>query len=401
MITAAMEGSVIHRRVTSDEPATLGLRFELIDRITGFRQLESKWRKLEECCKGAILFQTFDWCRNCIEHSLLYRPVEPRIFTAWQNGDLVAVLPLCQQNNRGMKVLTGLSEPFQQYTDLLLAPGEDGEAIFGQFLQAMWRCGADYLHLGQVREDSTLFSAMNGRVPVSGEADAAPYVALSGWPDFGSYHRETVKSKTRKNMRNARNRLERTAPVSHHVARKGELLAQVIDRSFAGRAAWLERQGLTSRAFRDTGFGGFVERFKQPGATDFETVAFSLVHGDQPIADQWGFVHQGRYYAFIAGWDETYEEASPGKLHLGAIIEDCFGEGIETADFMIPAARYKFTWATGAEPVRDHVLALSARGVIHNRIWLDFLRPAAKKLAYALPAGLRAKLFQLFMPMRD
>ncbi len=80
------------------------------------------------------------------------------------------------------------------------------------------------------------------------------------------------------------------------------------------------------------------------------------------MADQWGFVHKRRYYAFMARWDEGYEEASPGKMQLGAILEACHGEGIDVADFLIPAARYKFTWAREAVPVQDHVLALTVRG---------------------------------------
>lgn len=400
MISAAMDGA-LHRRANTEDIVVAAGCASLIETIDGFFEIEAAWKELEARCKGAILFQTFDWCRNCVEHSLDHNPVEPRIFAIWRGGELSALLPLCLKDNQGLNVLTGLSEPFQQYTEMLIAPGEDAAAIFGEFLGLMRRAGADYLHLGQVREDSALFAAMEGRVPVSGEADAAPYVALSDWPDFDSYYREAVKAKTRKNMRNARNRLERTAPPKHHAARDGELLAHVIDRSFAGREAWLERQGLTSRAFRDSGFGGFVERFKRPDHIGVETIAFSLTHEDKPIADQWGFVYRGRYYAFMAGWDSEYEQVGPGKLHLGSILEECFTQGIETADFMIPAARYKLTWATGAVPVRDHVLALSMRGVIHNRLWLDFGRPVAKKLAYSLPTGLRSKLFRILMPSRD
>lgn len=386
--------------IGSEAPALPELTVTAVRDIGAILAMEQEWRSLEARCQGALLFQCFDWCSVFLDHAMQHMDGEPYVYAAWRENRLVALLPLGMRRNRGARVLTGLTEPFQQYTELLVAPGEDSRAIFGQFLQAMKSSGADYLHLGQVRADSALHAAIDGIVPPSGETDAAPYVALSQWPDFESYHK-TIKAKTRKNMRNARNRLERSAPVQHGVATSGTLLAQVIDRSFASREAWLERLGLTSRAFRDTGFGPFLQRFKEPDQTGVSVIAFSLTHGEHPVADQWGFIHQGRYYAFMAGWDDSYEEASPGKLHLGAILESCYEHGIDVADFMIPAARYKFTWATNAVSVGDHVTALTMRGRLHNRLWLNFARPLAKRLAYAMPSELRVRLFRLIIPVKD
>jgi CelD/BcsL family acetyltransferase involved in cellulose biosynthesis len=362
-----------------------------------FDALEPQWRALEEISEGAVLFQSFDWCRNFLDHAQPLGQIELRIFTFSDERGLAALLPLAMQEKSGIKVMTGLSEPFQQYTDMLARPGIDVKAAFAAMLTSIRAGGADSLHLGQVRHGSTLHRAIDGVVPVSGEADGAPFVPIGDFASFDAYHK-TVNAKTRKNMRNARNRLERDAPVRHDVARSGEVLAQVIDRSFEGREAWLGRQGLTSRAFRDSGFGAFLARFKQPGTIGIDTIAFALMHGDKPVADQWGFVHKGRYYAFMAGWDEAYEEASPGKMHLGEILEACHGEGIKVADFLIPAARYKFTWANEAVAVQDHVMALSLRGKLHNSLWLNFTRPLAKRAVYAMPPQMRAALFKAVMP---
>ncbi|MFZ1814970.1 MAG: GNAT family N-acetyltransferase [Rhizobiaceae bacterium] len=358
---------------------------------------EADWRMLEAATPTPCLFQSFDWCMNFARHAAERNEETFEVFVVSRDGQPVAILPLAIRMNQGIRVLTGMSEPFQQYTDMLVSRSVSPRAAFKAMLPVMRSRGADYLHFGQVRADSVLAQAIEGTVPVSGEKDAAPYVQLSDWPSFEDYQK-SINAKTRKNMRNARNRLERDAPVSHEVAHEGAGLAGVIDRSFEGREAWLERQGLTSRAFRDTGFGEFVARFKDQAQSGVDTVAFSLRHGDKPIADQWGFIHKGRYYAFMAGWDNALEESSPGKMHLGCILEACHAEGLDCADFMIPAARYKFTWAREATPVHDHVMPLTLRGTIHNRVWLDFLRPLAKKLAYAIPPKLRAWLFRLLLP---
>lgn len=369
--------------------------------VEGFQALEQEWRRLEEANATPCLFQSWDWCDNYIRHTIdMQQQLRLRILTVRQGPRLVALLPLCVQSNKFAKVVTGLTEPFQQYTEMLLAPGVDAREVFSMMLRSLRDTDADYLHFGQVRIDSNLRRAMEGVVAPSGEEDGAPFVEIGDYPDFEAYHK-TVNAKTRKNMRNARNRLERDAPVNHSVSRSGDELAEVIDRSFEGREAWLERQGLTSRAFRDKSFGIFLDRFKHPDRTRIGTVAFCLRHGANVVADQWGFIHKGRYYAFIASWNLGYEEASPGKMHLGEILANCHRLGVKTADFLIPAARYKFTWAKEATPVHDFVLPLSWRGRLHNGLWLNFLRPLAKKTLYRIPAGLRAKLLHALLPMKD
>ena len=377
------------------------LKISVTRSVDGLLAMESDWRALEAQADTACLFQSFDWCANYVRHAGDTQPLAVRVLSAWQGERMVALLPLSVQTNNGARVLTGLTEPFQQYTDMLVAPGVDAKIVFAEMLRSLRGSDVDYLHFGQVREDANLFRALDGVVPPSGEEDAAPYVRIGDFPDFDTFHKSVVNAKTRKNMRNARNRLERDAPVVHEVARAGPLLGEVIDRSFEGREAWLERQGLTSRAFRDQNFGAFLDRFKHPERTGVETVAFSLSHGGRTIADQWGFIHRGRYYAFIASWDPAYEEASPGKMHLGEILAACHGLGVEVADFMIPAARYKFTWASEAVKVRDFVMPISWKGRLHNALWLNFLRPLAKKIAYSIPVSLRAWIFRKVMPIRD
>ena len=106
-------------------------------------------------------------------------------------------------------------------------------------------------------------------------------------------------------------------------------------RTYEGRAAWLERMGLTSRAFDDVGFEDFLARLEATDETGVELLAMSLMLDDAPIAEQWGIVHDGCYYAFISSWDGAYEDSSPGRLHLGDVIEACYARGLRRVDFII------------------------------------------------------------------
>ncbi len=363
------------------------------------RALEPEWRNLEAVAQGAIFFQSCDFARNAAEHFAAYRDRDLFVCAVHKGDILVALLPLRLQRKKFRTILSGLGEPFQQYTEMLLAPGHDAVAVFAPMAAELARSGADYLYLGQVRRDGPLFAAIDGRVPVTGEEKGAPSVELAGWPDFETYHK-TIKSKTRKNMRNARNRLERDGTLNHEVAFEGPVLDGVIARTFAGRTEWLERMGLTSRAFHNTGFESFLDRFKTGGGAGVTTIAMSLRLDGVPVAEQWGFVHNGRYYAFISTWDAAHEESSPGKLHLGEVIKACYDQELTSADFMVPVVPYKLTWASDVTPVGDHVLPISLRGRLYGGLWLKVLRPLAKKIAYAVPRDLRRTIVEKIFARR-
>lgn len=380
-------------------PARQAYRLDIARTREEVLALEADWRALEAAAEGAVLFQGFDFSRDAVEHFAAYGDGDFFVCTVRAAETLVAILPLRLQRKKLRTVLTGLGEPFQQYTEMLLAPGHDAAAAFGPIEAELNKSGADYLHFGQVRRDGALFAAIDGRIPATGEEKGAPSVPLADWPDFDTYFK-TIKSKTRKNMRNARNRLERDGTLAHDVAFDGAVLDGVIARTFAGRAEWLERMGLTSRAFQNTGFEAFLDRFKTGGASGVTRVAMSFRLDDTPIAEQWGFVHNGRYYAFISTWNAAYEESSPGKLHLGAVLEACYAEGLATADFMVPAVPYKLTWASHVVPVDDHVLPISLRGRLYGGVWLKVLRPLAKKIAYAVPRDLRRAIVEKFFAGR-
>lgn len=363
----------------------------IVRTLTDIDAVKSDWLALETQAEGATFFQSFAFCRVAASHAERSGAARFFVCCVYDNKTLVGLLPLTLMKKDVRTILTGFAEPFQQYTELLVAPGYEPLAVFDNMYPHIRTSGADYVHLGGVRKTGPLHEAIHGRIANIGAVEGAPVVHLTEWPDFETYFK-TINTKTRKSMRYARNRLERTGAVSHTVSSEGEHLRAVIDRTYAGRADWLKRMGLTSRAFQNAGFSEFLNRFKAPEFTNIAVLAMSLMHEDRPIADQWGFVHKGRYYAFMSTLDTAFEEASPGRMHLGEVIKTCFEKGVDTADFLVPAVPYKATWARETVEVQDHVQALSALGRVYM-VWFSIIRPLAKKLAYRMPRGLRKSVF--------
>jgi CelD/BcsL family acetyltransferase involved in cellulose biosynthesis len=369
--------------------------------LRSFEELEAlapEWVALGGKSGGATLFQSAAWARAIydFEQQRANSRFDPLIVTLRHRGKLQAVLPLERVRTSFRTVLMPLGQNFQQYADMMVLPGgPDPVAALAAMLDEAVASGpCDLVLFLKVREDSALFAAMPRNRVATGTDEAAPYVSLSDHADFNAYH-QTIKSKTRKNMRNARNRLERDGELAHTVAATREDFLGVISRTLAGRATRLRDQGLTSRAFQDSSFSDFCVSMadRRPGRP--ELLAMSLTHNGQPIAEQWGFVHEGRYYAYVASRDFSVAEESPGKLHLKDVIETCFAHKLDTVDLLVPSMPYKLTWATGVTRVHDYALPMSLKGRAAVHVYDRTLRPMLKRAVLRMPRGLRTTLMKL------
>jgi CelD/BcsL family acetyltransferase involved in cellulose biosynthesis len=377
-----------------DRPAPLTREAGTITTRDGIEAIAGEWLALENIAPGVTLFQSLGWARAVFDFEAGRNNPEfaPVIATLRERGRLVALLPLERIRGRLRSALMPLGGAFPQYADFLVDPSIDRAAALDTLLRSAAAAQpADMVTFLKVRAGSNLARALPPGAVTTGTLEGAPFVALAAHSDFETYFK-TLKPKTRKNMRNARNRLERDGEVSHQIAATREETLGVISRTLAGRAGRLRDQGLTSRAFTDPDFATFCASLAS--RPDIDLLAMSLRHKGEPIAEQWGFVHQGRYYAFVASRDFGQSEESPGKLHLRDVIETCYARRLTAADLLVPVMPYKLTWASGVTAVTDHAIPLTPRGHIGIALWDRTLRPLAKRLVLVLPRGLRSLLMK-------
>ncbi len=371
------------------------LRTEIINTRAGLELIAAQWEGLETQADGAVLFQSCGWARAVFDFETARGNDEfdPIIVTIFDGKRLLAVLPLERIRTRVRTVLAPIGHAFSQYSDVMVASGIEPAGAVARLLRAAIQAApCDAVSFLKVRSDSVLARGMPADHIVTGTVQGAPYVALDAFSDFNRYF-ATIKPKTRKNMRNARNRLERDGVVCHQVAETTQDRLGVINRTLSGRAERLKDQGLTSRAFSDSAFTDFCQSLA--GRQDIPVLAMSLHHKGEAIAEQWGFIHNQRYYAFVASRDFSNSDESPGKLHLGEVIRACADRGLRGADLMVPVMPYKRTWATETVTVKDYALPVTPRGLLVLNLWDRLLRPAVKHLVLNMPAGLRGLLMKL------
>ena len=383
------------RRARGAEAVSYGLVASAIRDRNGIETIADRWLGLETHGSGFNLFQSLGWTRAIFdfERDRGNSAFDPVIATLFDGQRLVGVLPLERIRTGARSLLVPLGHGFAQTSDALVdADVDTGEAVARLLRAAVSAVPSDGISLLKVRDGSALAQGLPRTSIQTGEVQGAPYVALDAYPDFAGYF-STIRSKTRKNIRNARNRLEREAPVEHRVVRDATERQALIERTLEGRAERLKEQGLTSRAFRDSGFRDFCTSLV--ARDDIALRAFSLQHHGRPLAEQWGFVHAGRYYAYVASRDFSHSDESPGKLHLSDIIRSCADEGLRGCDLGVPVMPYKLTFATETVAVRDYALPITPRGWVMFRLWDVLLRPALKKLILGLPVNLRSGLMRI------
>ncbi|EEA95234.1 conserved hypothetical protein [Pseudovibrio sp. JE062] len=352
--------------------------------------IQQHWRKLEQSAKGNPVFQSYAWTMAMLENPSVVQSA--KIFAVYDQQNLIAVLPLRIEKQKSLKALTGLGEPFQQYSEMLLEPGYKPAEVLNILKPHLQKAGADIIHLRQIREGGALYDFASAQFTEVGETDGAPWLELNHWDSFEDYLK-SISARSRKTIRNQRNRLHKSAGLTHRVIRQEDPeLETMVLRTLKGRENWVEAMGYASRALEGDGLQQLLLSLSKGSAKGCELIAFELKHGDLPISTEWGFLFEGCYSAYMADWNPDYEQSSPGKLHQMDVIEACFALGIDKIDFLKPASRYKMTWTSEVASVFDAVSPLSFKGQLYASLWLKNLRPLAKRIVLALPKGPRALL---------
>jgi CelD/BcsL family acetyltransferase involved in cellulose biosynthesis len=193
---------------------------------------------------------------------------------------------------------------------------------------------------------------------VRGEV-GSPVVDTAAFTDFNAL-KSSRNKKTMKNLRNSINRLTKAGEHSHTAAIGGAGVAPIVAATLRRRMAWMESRGLTAPQFRSAAHEAILVGGESWGL-DKMRAGFELQSNGQPIAHQWGFVHQGRYYAYMSATDPSAVLLSPGRLHLAYVIDDAMRHGIRAVEMLTPASDYKMVWTAAGYGFAAIVFGTSAR----------------------------------------
>ncbi len=397
------ERSEIASRIELPSAAGPTLEATVVRGRAALESLAAEWQALEAGARVRCVFHSVAWARHA---QLLGPRIESDAgsgipaeddflaVTCRRGKRLVGLWPLTLAKRRGLSLLISVGAPFNQFSEPLIARTETAWPVLERMTMALKRARlADGMLLRKVR--------LTGDLPVLKRAGAglidhgteAPVVRFDTDKPFTDYL-DTVNAKTRKNLRNAENRLRRSGDLEHTVI-EGDDLAELVRDAFERRRMWLDEQGLSSEAFRDGRFRQFVAALSGDSGRELGAIGFALRLSGRPIALQWGFVHAGTYSAYLSARDPELEAFSVGRLHLRYVLEACHQRGIGEVDLMVPKVPYKMSWTAETVPVADFIWAWTPRGFLALGLVEQAVRPGAKRLAAGLPVTMRRRLMAL------
>lgn len=356
--------------------------------------LRGAWLALEErpTDHDAAFFQSFGWCSvvSAARQRLSADRFEPLVAVVQDRQAVVAIWPLSVQRASGIRTVRNLDDPFGQLAGILCARAEWIEPCVAAILEHIRVLGlADAVCIDHVIEGSPLHCALIAAGARTNGTNEIVQVDMRQSPTFADYQR-TRNAKSRKNLRNAMNRLRGAhGDIVETVVEDKPAIGGLIRQTFAGRLEWMKVNGKSTDAFRDAVFRPLVEGLD--AAPELSLIGFQMQAFGRTIASQWGFVHGGRYYAYISSRDLDFDDFSPGRLHLGSVLAACKERRLDILELMAPAAPYKLMWSDRVMNIHDLSLPLTARGRVTLGV-LEVAMPAMQSLARALPPGLKRRL---------
>lgn len=303
--------------------------------------LESDWWDLWRRSRHATPFQSPAWLLPWWE---VFRPGELRVTAVRRDGRLIALAPFYLERIGGECRLLPLGIGISDYLDILL---DDEVAEEAAELLVRHMASSDRWSEWELPELSADAATQRLRCPdgcceEAGASSCCPVLPLAG---CGRLEAALPKRKLRK-LRMARRRAERRGDLSVIAADPLNMDALVQE------LVRLNRQRHADSAEPCVFDDPRVESFHRQAAPCLLQAGLlrlnALMIGSEIAAVYYGLQSRERAYAYLSGFDNTFDYESPGSLLIGHAIAAAISEGSQEFDFLRGGEAYKAEW--GAVP---------------------------------------------------
>jgi CelD/BcsL family acetyltransferase involved in cellulose biosynthesis len=372
----------------------------LVRRVAELDGWADAWRRLDRRSTASfVFFQSHDWCRQWWRQQSLPGH-EPAVFLVFEEGRLIAVLPMMQTRSAGVKILRPLGEPHTQYSNLLTEEGLLPDGAASALRQAISASGADLVLLHYVPEGSPLRMVLppSSRAAELGNVSLQYDLSAHGCAD--SYDKSADK-KLRQLRRRADTYLSKHGPLSLKVLKPADPgYAEAVRDCIAMKMVWISETARNLDGLGQRDHAAFLASL--PGGELLDGgIVFALMSGDVAIAYQTGFLQRGQYYLYTAGFDWSLRAFSPGMVLIDMTMRWLIDKGVATFDMMGNPSGYKERLANRQTQLDGHVLPLTLKGAAYGKLWSRKLRPVLRAVYHRLPVGLRHGLNRLRKPLTN
>jgi CelD/BcsL family acetyltransferase involved in cellulose biosynthesis len=327
------------------------INIEVEEGSDALTRLRVEWQAMF-CASGSPPFLSWEWLSTW--RKWFGQEKHPVLLCARENGNLIALLPLCAEKRQSSRFSPGLmrmsfmGETYgaSDYLDILALPGfkQKSADIFIDYL-ALPR-SFDLLELEGMTADSYTLQSLTRRFANDGRFRyriipqyICPRMSLDArWEDL------LERSRRSDYFKRCLRRLNKIASFEFRVISDVNEIPAAFERLLAlhvGR--WVNRGG--SSAVRTAEQKGFTfevaAELARAGMTRFEEIWLE----GECRASLFGFESGDCYYFFLSGFDQAWSKYSLGFTLLWLSIREASWRGLKMYDFLRGDENYKFDWA--------------------------------------------------------
>lgn len=314
-----------------------------------------------------------------------------QIFTVYENGRLVGVLPL-RQFRGTVSSTTNSNTPLFGF----LAANETAMEQLSHALFSREPRRVDLSFVSPTDAGVSLAQAAAGTAGyrvLTESIEAAPYVTIDG--NWDAYEKGLGRN-LRKDLRRRRRRLDEEGRLTLEVSCGEERLDALLEEGFRIEGSgWKGAYGTSINSHPETRCF-YTEVAHWAAERGWLRLAFLRLDG-RTLAFDYCLEHSKVHYVLKTGYDPAYERFSPGKVLRHMMLARAFSEGLATYDFLGVGSDYA-TWKrawTNAQQERLflHMFAPTALGLL-DRVVFASNRAAlenAKRFARSSVVGERGR----------
>jgi CelD/BcsL family acetyltransferase involved in cellulose biosynthesis len=337
-------------------PRDTTIYVEVVCEPVRFQEVEAAWLDLWRRTDGGM-FQHHSWIsawwRGCGDGHRL------RLGLAWQDQELVAILPLAIRSWGGMRILEWAAQSFSDYCDVI----GSSELLEGLWAAVARAGGFDVIRLKNIPPDARVLSVLR-QLGLQEAPERHPHDiclrVVSRWPTGEAWFRSLNKKKRNNHTRGTRI-LAEFGEVVHRQYVPGERLAPVLERLITLKRGWLSVNKLKSPLLDNNvdALPRLVQALSQIGSLRI----FVIECGGEVIAGSVNVVQDDRMMAFLSAYDPRFERASPGINLMTEYTRWAFDHGITVVDYLRGGEPYKFEFANAVVELTSMVKGRTVLGI--------------------------------------
>jgi CelD/BcsL family acetyltransferase involved in cellulose biosynthesis len=326
-------------QLTSD----VGLRARVLRDLASAERLRPEWSDLWSRCPHATTFQRPEWLLAWMRS---FEPAQPLLIEVRRSDQLVGIVPLLIYQDGSERVLAVMGGGISDYLDILVDPdfADETLAIIWNYIKEEpdWT----RLDLSDLPATSLLLHQWSDDYSFS----KTPHDVCSGLtlPSKVEELRTVLPFRQLRNLRNARNRLQRAGEFHIETATRETLplFLETLFRLHSDRWARAGLPGVLSDAAIQSFHKSVAPQLQERGVLRL----YGLRLNRHFIACLYTLFERDTACCYLQGFDPDYAHFSPGTHLLGAVIADATREGKHRIDFLRGRELYKQHWGASEVP---------------------------------------------------